>query len=136
MDEEKDLREQLEIVKSQNINLRFDTVEKELTEIKNLLKDYVLEIKNNREEALAIAKLLDNRVTKLEEGQRNCPVKVMKAELHRYSRETSFLRGMFKNPWKGAILLSLWIAIITILVVSFGPSGIFEGVMRLRLISM
>jgi len=132
MGEEKDLREQLEEVKSQNINLRFDNVERELTEIKTLLKDYVLEIKTNREEALKITSALSERVTKVEECQRNCPIKVVKAELGRYSRETSFIRALFKNPWKGVLLTTLWIIVITILVVAFGPTAIFETLIKLK----
>jgi hypothetical protein len=132
MGEEKDLREQLEEAKSQNINLRFDTVEKDLTEIKDLLKNYVLEIKNNREEAIKITKLLDGRVIRLETAHDHCPIKVVKAELGRYSRETSFVREMFKNPWKGIILLTLWIIIVVVLVVAFGPAALFEGLMKLK----
>jgi predicted transcriptional regulator len=132
MDEDKDLRNQLEEIKTQNINLRFDKVEKELTEIKNLLKEYVLEIKANREEALKITKLLDDRLLKLEEACRNCPIKSVKAELGRYARETSFIRAMFKNPWKGAIIMSVWMILVTVLVIVFGPDAIFEMLMKIK----
>ena len=132
MDEEKDLRHQLEETKNQNINLRFDKVENELTEIKNLLKEYVLEIRANREEALKITRLLDDRIIKLEEVHRNCPIKSVKAELGRYAKETSFVRGIFRNPWKGVIIMSIWMILVTILVIVFGPCAIFEMLMKLK----
>ena len=130
--EEKDLQHRVEQLEKENINLRFDKVEKELSEIKDLLKEYVAEIKANREEALTITKGLDTRVTSLEETRRNCPIKVVKAEVHRYAIETSFIRAMFKNPWKGAILMSLWITLIVILIIAFGPGALFEGLMKLK----
>lgn len=130
--DEKSLQDRVEKLEKENINLRFDKVEKELTDIKDLLKEYVAESKANREEALAIAKNLDLRITSLEETRRNCPVKVVKAEVHRYATETAFIRAMFKNPWKGAILLSIWIIVITTLILVFGPSSVFEILLKIK----
>ena len=132
MDDEKLLKEQLEAAKSENLNLRFDKVEKELTDIKVLLKDYINETKTNREEYLKGQNLLEKRINILEEVKRNCPINSLKSEINRFSKETSFLREMFKNPWKGSLLLTIWIIIVTSLVLVFGPKVIFEILLNLK----
>lgn len=132
MGDEKTLKEQLEVAKSENLNLRFDKVERELTDIKTLLKDYIVETKTNREEYLKGQNLLEKRINILEEVKRNCPINSLKAEVQRFSKETSFIREMFKNPWKGSILLTIWIIIITTLVLVFGPSAVFELLLKMK----
>ena len=132
MGDEKTLKEQLEVAKSENLNLRFDKVERELTDIKTLLKDYIVETKTNREEYLKGQNLLEKRINTLEEVKRNCPINSLKSEVHRFSKETSFIREMFKNPWKGGILLTIWIIIITTLVLVFGPSAVFELLLKMK----
>jgi Fe2+ transport system protein B len=141
---------QLEQVKTENLNLRFDKVEQELTDvkteltdIKSLIKEYVNESRINREEYkkgqaqlreeyLQGQKNLEERILSLEETRRNCPVKVVKHELGRYSRETVFIRGLFKNVWKGILISTLYIVVVIILVIAFGPNAIFEGLMKLK----
>lgn len=139
MENERILKERLEAAKTENLNLRFDKVESELTDvktelidIKTLIKEYVTESRTNREEYLRGQQALNDRISSLEETRRNCPVKILKAELARYGKETSFVRGIFKNAWKGIVVLTVWIIIINTLVLLFGPNSIFELILKLK----
>ena len=123
--EDKILQDKLEEAKEKNLNLRFDNVEKQLTEIKEILRESNTLSKTEIESLKA-------RVTLLEEHRRACPIVSIKQETVRYSRETSFIRGLFKNPWKGILITSVFVIIIVTLVLVFGPSAIFETLLKLK----
>lgn len=119
------LKNEIEKVKEAHLNLRFDNVEKQLLEIKEILKESNILSKQEIES-------LKKRVTLLEEYRRNCPIATVKQEVIRYHNETSFIRGLFKNPWKGAVILGVFIIIITIFVIIFGPNKMFETLLKMK----
>lgn len=119
------LKADLEKAKDINLNLRFDNVESQLEEIKNILKE-------SNKLSLAEIDALKNRVAKLEEYRRNCPINTVKHEVVRYRQETSFIRSLFKNPWKGGVLLTLFIIIITTLILVFGPETVFQTLLKVK----
>lgn len=122
MPEEKDrLQEQLQIERDRNIDLKFETLNNKLDEAITLLKENMVKHDLNKES-----------IRKLEERQRNCPVTVMKTEMKRYSKETSFLRGLFKNPIIGTMVVTLWIIFIFGLLITFGPDSLVEFLMKFK----
>lgn len=119
------LKNEIEKVKEAHLNLRFDNVEKQLLEIKEILKESNILSKQEIES-------LKKRVTFLEEYRRNCPITTVKQEVIKYRNETSFIIGLFKNPWKGIVILGVFIIIITIFVIIFGPNKMFEILLKMK----
>ena len=119
-EKEQDLLEQVDKLKENNINLRFNTVEEKLTEISELLKKLT-------ETTGANYTLLEKRVRDIEDKQKNCSVTTLSREVKRFSLETNFLRHLFKNPLWGIIALTTWIVIVVIVLVAFG----FEPILKL-----
>lgn len=119
-EKEADLTKKVEELQESNINLRFNTVEKELLEIKTLLKESINRMELNHELALKNIGAVKDKVAVLEEKYRNCPINTYKVELKRYASETSFLRAVFANPIKGVLALTAWIALVMILLAALG----------------
>lgn len=125
MSSAEELKDKLEEAKEINLNLRFDNVEKQLTEIKEILKENSTLYKGEIDS-------LKFRVGLLEEYQKHCPITSVKSDTMRYSRETIFIRNIFKNPWKGVVVLTLYIIVIVTLVLAFSPSTIFEVLLKMK----
>ena len=126
------LKADLEKAKDINLNLRFDNVEKQLIEIKEILKESNILSKAEIEELKHSDLKLSERIAILEEHRRFCPIISLKHEVKRYGLETSFVRGLFKNPWKGGVLLTLFIIIITTLILVFGPETVFQTLLKVK----
>jgi len=126
--DEKDLRQEVKELQEANINLKFDSVEKQLSEIKTLLKESISKAELNHE--LAIKNIEDTkaRVAVLEEKHRNCPIATYKGELKRFGIETKFLRYVFSNPWKGVLFLTLWVVLIVFILAVVGPDQVIKFV--------
>lgn len=125
-DTEKDLKNKIEELQETNINLRFDSVEKELKDIKELLAE---SIKTSQE----ANKLLQNemketkdRIIILEEKNRNCPIGTYRLELKRISNETKISRILFKNIWTTLITLLISNLISLILLAAAGLEPIIK----------
>lgn len=131
-DKELNYNKKIEELQESNINLRFNAVEKELLEIKMLLKDSIFKADKNHELALENIDNLKNRILILEEKDRNSPIQDIVKDVDKYYKETSFIRSLFKNPWKGVILTTIWIIIIAVLTILFGPKELIEAVMKLK----
>lgn len=130
--EDKTLKDKLEEAKEANLNLRFDNVEKQLTEIKDILRESNM-LSKTEIEALKHSDLkLSERIAILEEHRRSCPIISVKQEVKRYGLETSFIRGLFKNPWKGLVIVSIFTIIVVTLVLLFGPEAIFQTLLKLK----
>lgn len=123
---EKDLEQKVEKLQEANINLRFNTVEKELLEIKSLLKESIQTAKKNHELALQNIEDTRNKVFILEEKQRNCPISAYKGELKRFGIETKFIRYLFKKTWVGVAITTIWIIIVILLLAAFGVEPILK----------
>lgn len=123
---EKDLEQKVEKLQEANINLRFNTVEKELLEIKSLLKESIQTAKKNHELALQNIEDTRNKVSILEEKQRNCPISAYKGELKRFGIETKFIRYLFKKTWVGVAITTIWIIIVILLLAAFGLEPILK----------
>ena len=119
---EKDLEQKVEKLQEANINLRFNTVEKELSEIKSLLKESIHTANLNHELALKNIDETKGRVTFLEEKQRNCPID----KLERFGIETKFIRYLFKKTWIGVAITTAWIVIVILLLAAFGLEPILK----------
>ena len=130
--EDKTLKDKLEEAKEANLNLRFDNVEKQLIEIKEILKESNILSKAEIESLKNSDLKLSERIAILEEHRRSCPIISLKHEVKRYGLETSFIRGVFKNPWKGLIITGVFIIIIVTLVLVLGPRVIFETLLKLK----
>jgi len=117
---EADLTKKVEELQESNINLRFNTVEKELLEIKTLLRESINKAELNHELALKNIDVVKGKITILEEKYRNCPINTYKSELKRYALETRFLRAVFTNPIKGTLALTAWITLVIVLLAAFG----------------
>lgn len=131
-DKELNYNKKIEELQESNINLRFNTVEKELLEIKMLLKDSIFKADKNHELALENIDNLKNKILILEEKDRNSPIQDIVKDVDKYYKETSFIRSLFKNPWKGVLLTTIWIIIIAVLTILFGPKELIEAVMKLK----
>lgn len=131
-DKELNYNKKIEELQESNINLRFNAVEKELLEIKMLLKDSIFKADKNHELALENIDNLKNRILILEEKDRNSPIQDIVKDVDKYHKETSFIRSLFKNPWKGVLLTTIWIIIIAVLTILFGPKELIEAVMKLK----
>lgn len=131
-DKELNYNKKIEELQESNINLRFNAVEKELLEIKMLLKDSIFKADKNNELALENIDNLKNRILILEEKDRNSPIQDIVKDVDKYHKETSFIRSLFKNPWKGVLLTTIWIIIIAVLTILFGPKELIEAVMKLK----
>lgn len=119
---EKDWEQKVEKLQEANINLRFNTVEKELSEIKSLLKESIHTANLNHELALKNIEDSKARITILEEKQRNCPID----KLERFGIETKFIRYLFRKPWVGTVILTAWVIIVIILLAVFGVEPILK----------
>jgi len=118
-----DLKDKLEQAERETINLKFQRMEEKLTEIKELLENF---IKTNHKDH-------DDRIKLLEDTQKLCgindlktQVAVYKSELKRFGRETSLLRAVFNNPIKGIVIISLWMALILYLLALVGAEPILK----------
>ena len=116
--DDKTLKDKLEEAKEANLNLRFDNVEKQLFEIKEILKE---DVKN-----------LKLEVSSIKEYQKHCPILAVKGDVIRYSKETRFVREFFKSPWKVFVGLTLYIVIIVTLILVFSPGTVFETLLKLK----
>ena len=116
--EDKILKDKLEEAKEANLNLRFDNVEKQLFEIKEILKGDIKDLKIG--------------VATLEDYQRHCPINLVKGDVMRYSKETIFIRNFFKSPWKVFVGLTFYIIIIVTFVLVFGPRIVFELLLKMK----
>ena len=123
---EKNLEQQVKELQEANINLRFNTVEKELSEIKSLLKESIQTAKENHELALQNIEDTRNKVSILEEKQRNCPISAYKGELKRFGIETKFVRYLFKKPIVGTAILTGWIILVVLILVAFDIEPIIK----------
>lgn len=124
--ESKDLQQEVKSLQEANINLRFNTVEKQLSKIETLLEQYLIKAEDNHKLALQNIEDTKNRVTALEEKQRNCPIATYKGELKRFSIETKFLRFLFSKAWVGIVVTTIWIIVIVMLLAVFGPEPIIK----------
>lgn len=123
---EKNLEQQVKELQEANINLRFNTVEKELLEIKSLLKESIQTAKKNHELALQNIEDTRNKVSILEEKQRNCPISAYKGELKRFGIETKFIRYLFKKPLIGIGMLTGWIILVIFILIAFDIEPIIK----------
>ena len=123
---EKNLEQQVKELQEANINLRFNTVEKQLSKIEQLLEQYLIKAEENHTIALKNIEDTKNRVTVIEEKQRNCPISTYKGELKRFGIETKFVRYLFKKPWVGVVVTTGWIIIVIILLAVFGIEPILK----------
>lgn len=123
---EKNLEQQVKELQEANINLRFNTVEKELLEIKSLLKESIQTAKENHELALQNIEDTRNKVSILEEKQRNCPISAYKGELKRFGIETKFIRYLFKKPLIGIGMLTGWIILVIFILIAFDIEPIIK----------
>lgn len=129
---ELELREE----KDKNINLRFDTMDKNFEELRENVNLQFTDIKAllNRtiDQNGILVEELRGRISKVEERQRNCPITPIKLDIKRFAKETSFIRALFSNAWKGSLVVTIWIIIIVTLVLVFGPSSVFEILLKLK----
>lgn len=121
---EQELEKRVEELQANTINIRFDNVEKQLTEIKTLLKEVIDTGAANHKLALEKTEVVAEKVRVLEDKERNCPVHGLKLEVRRFGNETKFLRYMFANPYVGITLLTFYISLIVILIAVFGPEAL------------
>ena len=121
---EQELEKKVEELQANNINIRFDNVEKQLTEIKTLLKEVIETGAANHKLALEKTEEVNKKVLVLEEKERNCPIGGLQRELRRYGNETKGLRYLFNKFWVGVLVLTLYITLIVIIVTAFGPEAI------------
>ena len=119
-DKEQSLEKKIEELQETNINLRFNTVENQLTKITNLLEDLTKTTGSNHE-------MLERRVRDLEDKQRNCPVTTLSREVKRYATETKWTRMIYDKPWKWVVIQ---FSITFIIIVIFAAFGI-EPVLKL-----
>ena len=123
---EKNLEQQVKELQEANINLRFNTVETQLSEIKDLLKESINKAELNHALALKNIDETKARVSILEEKHRNCPIAIYKGELKRFGIETRFVRYVFKKAWVGVAITTGWIVIVVILLAVFGVEPIIK----------
>ena len=123
---EKNLEQQVKELQEANINLRFNTVEKQLSKIEQLLEQYLIKAEENHTIALKNIEDTKNRVTVLEEKNRNCPVSTYKGELKRFGIETKFVRYLFKKPIIGVAILTVWVILIVFVLVAFDIEPIIK----------
>ena len=123
---EKNLEQQVKELQEANINLRFNTVEKQLSKIEQLLEQYLIKAEENHTIALKSIEDTKDRVTVLEEKHRNCSISTYKGELKRFGIETKFVRYLFKKPWVGVVVTTGWIIIVIILLAVFGIEPIIK----------
>ena len=123
---EKNLEQQVKELQEANINLRFNTVEKQLSKIEQLLEQYLIKAEENH--TIAIKNIEDTkvRVTTLEEKYRNCPIFTYKGELKRFGIETKFIRYLFKKTWVGVAITTTWIIIVVLVLATFGVEPIIK----------
>lgn len=123
-DKEQALEQQLKELQEANINLRFDSVEKELKDIKGLLERSIQTAEDANKIALKQITDVSARVASLEEKNRNCPITTYRVELKRFGAETKFLRYFFSKPLIGISILTGWIILVFILLAAYGPEAI------------
>ena len=114
---EKNLEQQVKELQEANINLRFNTVEKQLSKIEQLLEQYLIKAEENHTIALKNIEDTKNRVTVLEEKQRNCL---------RFGIETKFVRYLFNKPIVGTAILTGWIILVVFILVAFDIEPIIK----------
>ena len=129
---ELELREE----KDKNINLRFDTMDKNFDDLRENVNLQFTDIKTLLHKTIdqnaVLVEELRGRLNKVEERQRNCPITPIKLDMKRIAKETSFIRSLFSNPWKGALIVTFWIILIVTLVLIFGPTSVFETLLKLK----
>ena len=103
MGEDKTLKDKLEEAKEANLNLRFDNVEKQLIEIKDILKENSILYKEDINN-------LKDRVNILEEYQRRYPL----------------------NSIKNVVILTIYIIVVVTFVLAFSPGTVFETLLKLK----
>ena len=123
---EKNLEQQVKELQEANINLRFNTVEKQLSKIEQLLEQYLIKAEENHTIALKNIEDTKVRVTTLEEKYRNCPIFTYKGELKRFGIETKFIRYLFKKTWVGVAITTTWIIIVVLVLATFGVEPIIK----------
>ena len=133
---EDELKNQLKEAEEKNINLRFDSMDKNIDTLKTSVNREFTDIKTlllkTIDNYTIISEELRGRVLKLEEKQRNCPITPVRLDLRRYSKDTAFVRLLFGNPWKVVVISTLWILLIVMLVIAFGPGLFFDALIKLR----
>ena len=120
-DEYTKLREQLQLERDKNIDLKFQNLNQKMDEVIALLKDNVKKHDQNK-----------NSIKELEIRVQNCPIGAVKTELKRYGKETNFLRAVFKNAIIGTFVITLWIVFIFGLLITFGPDSLVEFLMKFK----
>ena len=123
---EKNLEQKIEELQEANINLRFNTVEKQLSKIEQLLEQYLIKAEENHTIALKRIDDTEKKIATLEEKQRNCPISTYKGELKRFGIETKFIRYLFKKTWVGVAITTAWIVIVILLLAAFGLEPILK----------
>ena len=115
------LQEKLQVERDKNIELKFQNLEHKMDEIISLLRQNV---QNNHTNS--------KRIDKLEELQRNCPVKTVQTSVANLKKETSFIRSLFRTPVIGIVVLTFWILFIFGILLAFGPESLVSFMSNFR----
>ena len=127
-----EIEDKIEKLKEDNLNLRFDKVEKELQDLNKLLTDYIKDQKESNKSNADLIKEISDRLLIVEEKGRNCPISEYRDNVKKLATETKFIRQIFTKPAIGLILLTVWIIIIFVLLTAFGPNSIFKLISIIR----
>ena len=123
-DKEQALEKKVEELQETNINLRFNSVEEKLEKIEKLLEKSILTSEDANKIALQQISDASNRISALEEKQRNCPITSFRTELKRFGVETKFLRYLFSKPLVGVAILTAWIILVFVILAAYGPEAV------------
>lgn len=118
-DKEQALEKEIKELQETHINLRFNTLEKQLIKITELLEDLTKTTGYNHE-------MIEKRVRDLEDKQKNCPVTTLGRELKRYSLETKWVRLIYDKPWKWVIVQFSITFIIIVILAAFGVEPVLK----------
>jgi len=127
-----EIEDKIEKLKEDNLNLRFDKVEKELQDLNKLLTDYIKDQKESNKSNADLIKEISDRLLLVEEKGRNCPIGEYRDNVKKLATETKFIRQIFATPAIGLILLTIWVIIVFVLLAAFGPDSILKLISIIR----
>jgi len=127
-----EIEDKIEKLKEDNLNLRFDKVEKELQDLNKLLTDYIKDQKESNKSNADLIKEISDRLLLVEEKGRNCPIGEYRDNVKKLATGTKFIRQIFAKPAIGLILLTIWVIVVFVLLAAFGPDSILKLISIIR----
>jgi len=121
-----ELADKIEKLQEDNLNLRFDKVEKELQDLSKLLTEWIHEQKEGNKTSSELINEISKRLLVVEEKHKNCPISAYRADVKKLAVETKFIRQMFAKPIVGIVVLTIWIAFIVMILALLGPESILK----------